>query len=260
MRIDVYLKENGYSKSRSKAVELIENGWVIFDGQIVKKPSENVDLNIEHTVEIKSQEKYVGRGGLKLECAIEFFGIDVNEKRMIDVGASTGGFTNCLLEKGAGHVTAVDSGRGQLDLSLLKNNKVVSVEGYNARNLSIEDFGMFDGAVMDVSFISQTLIIPALAKLIKEDGFFITLVKPQFEAGRQAIGKKGIVKNPADREFAINKVLQSAIENNLSLKGVINSPILGGDGNHEYLACFIKDSNNIEKRQQKFDIRQLCRE
>lgn len=242
MRADIYLVENNFAESRTKAGRLISEGKVTLDGRIISKPSEDISEG-DHTVEISEQDRYVGRGGLKLEAALEHFGIDVKGKRCIDVGASTGGFTNCLLQRGAASVCAVDSGRGQLHKRLLDDLRVTSVEGYNARELDPDKFGSFDIAVMDVSFISQTLIHPALKNVLLDDAIFISLIKPQFEAGKQALGKHGIVKKGPDRREAVIRVINSAALCGLEPLGVINSPIEGGDGNREYLACFVKREN-----------------
>lgn len=260
MRIDVYLTQNGYCESRSRAGRLIDEGKVTLDGKVVTKPSETVDESIPHEV-VVTEDGLVGRGGLKLKGAIEKFNIDVSGKRCIDVGASTGGFTQCLLACGAKHVVAVDSGRDQLHKSLREDARVTSVEGYNARGLSVEEFGMFELAVMDVSFISQTLIIPALSGVISEGGGFVSLIKPQFEAGRQAIGKNGIVKRASDREYSILRVIDCAGAFGLSLEGIELSPIKGGDGNIEYLAYFIKNNSAKQLSKQTAErIRQLCKE
>ena len=239
MRADSFLAQNGYIESRTRAARLIDEGKVLIDGKKISKASEDI-ADGEHTVEITETDAYVGRGGLKLEFALKHFNIDVTQKKCIDVGASTGGFTDCLLQNGAGFVYAVDSGRGQLHRKLLDDVRVVNIEGYNARELSRDELGVFDLAVMDVSFISQTLIHKALSGVLDEGAIFISLIKPQFESGRSALGKNGIVKNSKDRENAINKVLQSAAMNNFEAIGVVNSPIDGGDGNREYLACFVK--------------------
>ena len=201
MRIDVYLVENGFCESRNKASRLISEGKILLDGSVVSKPSMDV-CDGEHAVEITEVEKYVGRGGLKLEGALKEFGINVSDKRCIDVGASTGGFTDCLLQNGAAHVCAVDSGRGQLHPKLLEDIRVTSVEGFNARELSPDSFGLFDIAVMDVSFISQTLLHHPLCSVLNDGAIYISLIKPQFEAGKSALGKGGIVKKAEDRAVA----------------------------------------------------------
>ena len=261
MRIDLYLSQKAFCESRNKASRLIDAGLVIIDGRVVLKPSEEIDESAEHNVEIKKDNDFVGRGGLKLEAAIGQFALDVSGKRCIDVGASTGGFTQCLLMHGAQSVVAVDSGKGQLHKSLLEDPRVKSVEGYNARNLNVSEFGMFDFAVMDVSFISQTLIIPALSQLICDGGVLVSLVKPQFEAGRQAIGKNGIVKKPSDREYSLIRVAECASQFGLELLDVIKSPITGGDGNIEYLAYFVKTNEVCGVSEKNITrINRLCRE
>ena len=259
MRIDVYLVENGHCESRNKAARLIGEGKILLDGKCVTKPSQDVSDG-EHTVEITEADKYVGRGGLKLEAALTSFAIDVRGKRCIDVGASTGGFTDCLLQNGAAFVCAVDSGRGQLHEKLLADIRVTSVEGYNARQLTSEEFGCFDVAVMDVSFISQTLLHQPVASVLKEGACFISLIKPQFEAGKSALGKGGIVKKAADRADAVSRVLQSAALYGFETVNVIPSPIEGGDGNREYLALFVKKSANEVPCGNQIDIKQLCKD
>ncbi len=261
MRIDLYLSQKGFCESRNKASRLIDAGLVSVDGRTVLKSSEEIDEGAEHRVEIQKDNDFVGRGGLKLDAAISRFSFDVRDKRCIDVGASTGGFTQCLLMRGAQSVVAVDSGRGQLHKSLLDDPRVKSVEGYNARNLNVSEFGMFDLGVMDVSFISQTLIIPALSQLICGGGALISLIKPQFEAGRQAIGKNGIVKKASDREYSLIRVAECAGQLGLELIDVIRSPITGGDGNIEYLAYFVKTNKACGVSQENIKrINRLCRE
>ena len=258
MRIDVYLTQNGFCESRSRASRLISEGSVKLDGRVVQKPSEEIDDAVCHSVEINTTDELVGRGGQKLYGALEHFNIDVTGMRCIDVGASTGGFTQCLLNSGATSVLALDSGRDQLHKSLREDARVTSVEGYNARNLG-DEFGIFDCAVMDVSFISQTLIIDALSKVIRDGGILVSLIKPQFEAGRQAIGKGGIVKNPSDREKAIYRVLDSARACGLSLEGIMRSPIKGGDGNIEFLAYFKKADSGVRSDTLGTLIKELCK-
>lgn len=240
MRADLYLVELGYVKSRTVARKYIENGHVIIDGHVIKKPAQDIGEG-DHTVELLESERYVSRGGLKLEGALRTFGIDVTGLRAVDIGASTGGFTDCLLQAGAAHVYAIDSGRDQLDPDLMLDERVTCMEGVNARYLTLQEIGgTVDLVVMDVSFISQTLIIPAVASLLSEGGVYIGLIKPQFEAGRGAVGKGGIVKNPKHRRAAVERVIKEAESCGLTLHGLTESPIEGGDGNVEYLAYFIK--------------------
>ena len=246
MRADIFLSQNGYIESRTRASRLILEGKVYADGRALCKASEDIPDG-EHKVEITHNDIYVGRGGLKLDAAIKRFEINVTGKRCIDIGASTGGFTDCLLQNGARQVYSIDSGRGQLHPKLLWDDRIVNIEGYNARWLSRDELGIFDIAVMDVSFISQTLIHKALSTVLDEGAVFVSLIKPQFESGRSALGKNGIVKSAKDREHAINRVLESAFANGFDLIGLMNSPIEGGDGNHEYLACFVKREESLIK-------------
>ncbi len=242
MRADLYLFSKGHVESRQKAQRLIKAGEVLLDGKPLTKPSEDVDENTDHLVVLTNEEKYVGRGGLKLEAALEAFSVDPKGLICADIGASTGGFTDCLLQNGAAKVYAIDSGRDQLHSKVASDERVVSIEGYNARYLKTDDIGeQVDLAAMDVSFISQTIIIPPLVPLIKDGGMLISLVKPQFEAGRSALGKNGIVKSSKDRYGAVIKVLDCAVLSGLSCRGFIKSPIKGGDGNEEYLLYFIKE-------------------
>lgn len=240
MRADLYLSEFGYVKSRQNAKVLIEGGKVTLDGRVLTKPSEQIDETDEHTLEI-IKEKYVCRGGYKLEAALEKFSelICVEGAVCIDIGASTGGFTDCLLQKGAEKVFAVDSGHGQLDESLLQNEKVVNIEGYNARNLRLQDFPcLMDVATMDVSFISQTLILPSIPNVLKSGGILVSLIKPQFEVGREFVGKNGIVKNAKKRDESVKRVIDFALSCGFELLRKTESPIKGGDGNTEFLAVF----------------------
>lgn len=241
MRVDVYLTDNGYAKSRSAAQSLISADAVIINGKKVVKPSEQIDENSANTVEITQTQKYVGRGGYKLEFALERFSVDVTDMTAVDVGASTGGFTDCLLQNGVKKVFAVDSGEGQLDSSLVSDPRVVNIEKYNARNMKKNDFDeKIDIAVMDVSFISQTLIIPSLASVLDDGAWLVSLIKPQFEVGKSAVGKKGIVKNPKDRISAVKAVVSFAESFGFGCLGVTESVITGGDGNIEYVAVFKK--------------------
>lgn len=241
MRADVYLTTFGHTTSRKKAQDLIDAEAVRIDGVTVKKSSFAVNEEIPHEVVIEQIFKYVSRGGMKLEAALDAFSVNVNRKKAVDVGASTGGFTDCLLKRGAVKVYSVDAGVGQLHESLLADTRVVSIEKFNARMLEpdVTD-GLCDIAVTDVSFISQTYIIPNIASVVKEGGEFVSLIKPQFEAGKSALGKGGIVHNGAYRFLAVKRVLECAVENGFDPIGLIPSPIEGGDGNKEYLAYFIK--------------------
>lgn len=253
MRADLYLVENGYVKSRTAARKYIEQGHALLDGSVIAKPSQEISEG-EHTVEILQPDRYVSRGGLKLEGALRSFSVDVTGMRAADIGASTGGFTDCLLQSGAAHVYAIDSGRDQLDPDLMLDARVTCMESVNARYLSPDQLGgSVDIVVMDVSFISQTLILPAVSGLLREQGILIGLIKPQFEAGRAALDKHGIVKRAKDRRAAVERVLDAASDCNLVLCGLIPSPIEGGDGNIEYLAYYVKGAQGGCKRQAVVD-------
>ena len=240
MRIDVYLSNSGIVSSRTEAKNFIDEGAVSVNGIIVKKASFDVDGSEDITVD-KSVKEFVSRGGVKLKGAISHFGIDVNDRLCIDVGASSGGFTDCLLKCGAKHVIAVDSGSGQLSDSIRRDERVTSIEGYNARYMKPEDFAYTPNlSVMDVSFISATYIIPAVFSVLDDGSDFVCLIKPQFEVGRSGLGKGGIVKDSKIRDAAVKKVLDFALDVGFEVKGIIQSPIRGGDGNIEFLAHFVK--------------------
>ena len=207
MRLDLYLFQSGMVESRSRAKALIEEGNVLVDGTPVKKPSESVDENAVSKIEIVATIPFVSRGGLKLAYALDTFGISVVGKRAIDVGASTGGFTDCLLQRGAIRVIAVDSGENQMVACLREDSRVECIEKYNARYMKAEDFSYApELAVMDVSFISATYIIPALYNTLSDGADFICLIKPQFEVGKSGLGKGGIVK---DEKICLLLLLQA---------------------------------------------------
>ncbi|MBQ9801672.1 MAG: TlyA family RNA methyltransferase [Clostridia bacterium] len=235
MRLDVYLVAAGHAASRESAKRLIEEGLVTVDGAVVTKPARDVEGTPAVTV---TPKKYVGRGGEKMEAALRLFEIDPTGLRVLDIGASTGGFTDCLLQHGAVSAVTVDAGVGQLHPKLLSDARVRNLEKYNARYLSAADTGRVELAVMDVSFISQTYILPQIPAVLTEDGMLVSLIKPQFEAGRHALNKQGIVRHEKDRIFAVAKVLEAAGAVGLYPAGLAPSPILGGDGNEEFLALF----------------------
>ena len=249
MRADVYLTQFGHAPSRSRAATMIQEGAVTIDGVLISKVSESIDETREHTVTLGEVIPYVGRGGLKLQGALDAFGVECQGKYALDVGASTGGFTDCMLQRGAAHVFAVDAGSGQLAPTLCRDVRVTNVENCNARRLEAavlgEHFpqGGVSLCVMDVSFISQTLILPALVPLLCDDADVITLIKPQFELGRAQIGKGGIVRLDADRKEAIDRVASCAVLYGLQPIGLIVSPIRGGDGNVEYLIHLKKSTD-----------------
>lgn len=240
-RIDKLLVERGLADSRTKAQAMIMAGVVLVDEQRVEKPSHQFDPN--SSIRIKGSDdptaRYVGRGGLKLEAALREFQIDVNGFYCLDVGASTGGFTDCLLQNGARAVVAIDVGHNQIDWRLRNDPRVEVREGVNARFLRREDFPeLFDLAVMDVSFISATKVLPALVPLVAPGGAIVTLIKPQFEVGRGEVGGGGIVRDPAKRQRVIEEVNDAARSLGLKVVKVIESPITGADGNVEYLALY----------------------
>lgn len=243
MRLDAYLAECRMVDSRTDAKNFILEGSVKVNGITVKKPSFDVSGEEEISVD-KSSKKYVSRGGLKLEAALNAFKIDPTGVAALDIGASSGGFTDCLLQRGAAKVIAVDSGFGQMADRLRSDSRVRVVENYNARYMEQSDFDYApDLAVMDVSFISAKMIFPAVQKVLRADGNFVCLIKPQFEVGRGGLNKKGIVKNDALRKAAVADVLEYAAVCGFETISVIESPIIGGDGNIEFLAHFIKKEN-----------------
>lgn len=236
MRLDSYLSEfKGISRSRAKS--LIEGGSVSVDGVAVTKPSFSIDAEETHDISVnESTLPYVSRGGLKLKGALDAFGVDPMGLVCADIGASTGGFTDCLLQCGAIKVYAIDSGTDQLAAVLKDDARVVSIEQFNARYLTCDTFGEPCGlAVADLSFISQTYVLGGIYDILSENGLYIGLIKPQFECGREAVGKGGIVKKSSDHLNAINKVIDFAVECGFDIINVIRSPIKGGDGNTEFL-------------------------
>lgn len=247
MRLDLYLSANGFCKSRSRAKELIVSGAVTVGGKTVTKPSYEVSDGDDVACDTAAGCRYVSRGGLKLERALEYFGISPEGLVCADIGASTGGFTDCLLQHGAARVYAVDSGTAQLDPSLSADPRVVSLENLNARYITADDIGCKCSlAVMDVSFISQTKLFSAITEILMPGGVLISLIKPQFEVGRSGIGKGGIVKDQKKRLAAIDNVCECAELHGLACRGTVLSPIEGGDGNTEYLACFVFTSERSE--------------
>ncbi|HTK37825.1 MAG TPA: TlyA family RNA methyltransferase [Pyrinomonadaceae bacterium] len=239
-RIDKLLHDRGFAESRTKAQALVMSGVVLVDEKRVEKPSEA--FSPESSVRIKgdsAESRYVGRGGLKLEAALTAFHICPSGYVCLDVGSSTGGFTDCLLQNGVARVIAVDSGTNQLVWKLRTDTRVEVRENTNARTLKPEDFDtLFDLIVMDVSFISVTKILPALVSLLKPGGQMIVLIKPQFEVGKGEVGKGGIVREPEKHERVITDVNAFAAGIDLSNTGLIDSPILGAEGNKEFLALY----------------------
>ena len=225
--------DRGLAESREKAQAMIMAGEVLVDGHKARKPGETVALACN--IEVLSRPRFVGRGGIKLQAALEHFHIDPTGMICIDVGASTGGFTDCLLQNGAARVHAVDVGHGQLDWKIRNDPRVVVYEGLNARQLTPAQIGeLVDLAVCDVSFISVTMILPGVAGLLKPAGQMVVLVKPQFEAGREQVGKGGIVRDPAVQQAACDRVAEAATALGFRCS-TIDSPIAGAEGNREIL-------------------------
>ena len=241
-RIDNLLVSLGLADSLTRAQALVMSGVVLADEKRVEKASESFAVGA--AIRLKgdtAESKYASRGGLKLEAALKEFAIDPTGFVCIDVGSSTGGFTDCLLQHGAEKVVAVDAGTNQLVWELRTDQRVDVREKTNARELMPEDFDMqFDLAVMDVSFISATKILSAIFSLLKPTGKMVVLIKPQFEVGRGEVGKGGIVRETEKHERVVNEVNAFAESLGLSVDGLITSPILGAEGNKEFLALYAK--------------------
>lgn len=235
LRLDQLLVERGLFVSREKAQRAVMAGLVLVDGQKADKPGRQ--LKDDAVVEVREGEKYVGRGGLKLEGALDHWQISVEGCIGLDIGASTGGFTDCLLQRGALRVHAVDVGHSQLDWKLRNDPRVIVREGLNARYLTFSDLGEFaDIIVSDVSFISLTLILPAAFALLAPGGDMVVLIKPQFELTPDKIGKGGVVRDPAFHEEAVERIRSFVAEIGKQWVGVMKSPITGREGNVEFLA------------------------
>ena len=241
-RLDILLVKRGLAESREKAKAIIMSGIVYVDGQKEDKAGQTFAEEVD--IEVRGNTlKYVSRGGLKLEKAMECFDVSVENKVCMDIGASSGGFTDCMLQNGASKVFAVDVGYGQLDWKLRNDERVAVFEKTNIRYLeesSLEKKA--DMASIDVSFISLSKVLPAVVKLLKEDAFIVALIKPQFEAGREKVGKKGVVREAAVHVEVIQAVYTYAADNKLDVIGLTYSPIKGPEGNIEYL-CYMKKNN-----------------
>ncbi len=244
LRLDKLLLERGLAGSRERAQSLILAGKVLVNGQKIEKSGAPVDREAE--VRLLGEDlKYVSRGGLKLEKAFEHWKINVTGKICLDVGASTGGFTDCLLQYGAARVIAIDTGHGQIDFRLRQDPRVRLLEKTNARYLTREQISeSIDFIAMDVSFISATLVLPAVVAAAfpqspseRSGRKMVVLVKPQFEAGREQVGKGGIVRDEAAQMAAIEKVRKALLKLGCNQTDVVDSPILGAEGNREFLLC-----------------------
>jgi 23S rRNA (cytidine1920-2'-O)/16S rRNA (cytidine1409-2'-O)-methyltransferase len=230
-RIDSLLVDRGLVESRTKAQALVMAGEVMVDGKAVVKAGTLISEEAEITV--IEPPPFVSRGGLKLDYALDWFQIDVSSKIIIDVGASTGGFTDCLLKRGADRVYAIDVGYGQLDYRLRQDSRVVVMDRVNARYpITLPE--KVDLATIDVSFISVEKIIPSVARVVKEGGYLLVLIKPQFEARRNEVGKRGIIKQPEVHARVLGRFVTWIVKNGFRLGGLINSPILGASGNREF--------------------------
>jgi len=236
-RLDKLLVERGFVETRAKAQALILAGQVFSNERRLEKAGQLVA--VKAPLSVKETMPFVSRGGFKLAAALDHFGVDVAGKVCLDIGASTGGFTDCLLQRGAARVVAVDVGHGQLDWKLRQDARVEVRENVNARYLQPEDFAeRFDLVVGDVSFISLTKILSVIPDLLKPTALVVTLIKPQFEVGREEVGKGGIVRDEAAQLRVVDEIVAFAASIGLRSRGVIDSPILGADGNREFLACF----------------------
>ena len=253
IRLDQLLVDKGYAQSRERAKITIMEGNVFVDGQRVDKPGTAVDP--EKPLEVRgAQLAYVSRGGLKLEKALEVFPVDPAGKTCIDCGASTGGFTDLLLQRGAAKVYAVDVGYGQLDWKLRSDERVVCMERTNARYLDRDQIpDELDFASIDVSFISLKLILPAVHRVLKEGGHVACLIKPQFEAGREKVGKKGVVRDPDVHLEVLENFLTHAKDSGFTVLDITFSPIRGPEGNIEYLG-YLESGDWVEKT---FDLQGL---
>jgi len=240
-RIDQALVERGFFESRERAQRAIMAGEVRAGDRVFAKPAEMIDT--EMAISVSEKSEFVGRGGLKLAGALDHFQIDPREKIALDIGASTGGFTDCLLQRGAAKVYAVDVGQGQLAWKLRNDSRVVVIEKVNARFLSHEHIPEdVDLCVIDVSFISLTLILPRAFELITENGVILALIKPQFELDRKDVGRGGIVREAALHEKAQQKIVKFSEEAKLHVVGLAPSAITGADGNQEFFICIRKRS------------------
>ena len=233
-RLDTELVKRSLAKSRTSAQGLIKDGIVFVNGCKIQKPAFEVSDTDEITIK-GDLPKYVSRGGVKLEKAISEFGIILDSCICIDVGASTGGFTDCMLQNGAALVYAVDVGSNQLDEKLKNDKRVISLENLDIRKAAEKIPEKADLITIDVSFISLKLVLPEAKKLVKSDGKTVALIKPQFEVGKSGLGKHGVVKSEALRKQAVDGIKLFATDLGFTVKGVVTSPITGGEGNIEYL-------------------------
>ena len=246
-RLDILLVRGGFFASREKAKTTIMAGQVYVNGQ--KEDKAGMKFDVDSVLEVRGKTlPYVSRGGLKLEKAVKSFGLNLEGLVCMDVGASTGGFTDCMLQNGAIRVYAVDVGHGQLAWKLREDDRVICMERFNARQLSPEDLPeQVSFSSIDVSFISLKLILEPVMSVLKEGGRIVSLIKPQFEAGREKVGKKGVVRDPKVHEEVITEVISYAAKIGLTPEGLTFSPVTGPEGNIEYLACFRKKEQDVKQ-------------
>ncbi len=252
-RLDIYLVENGLVSGRDLAKSLIMEGKVYVNNQKADKAGDQVSE--KDKVEVRGETlRYVSRGGLKLEKAMQSFPVTLTDKIAMDIGASTGGFTDCMLQNGAKKVFAVDVGYGQLAWKLRCDERVVNMERTNIRNVTPENIGeQLDFASVDVAFISLKLVLPVAHTLLKDGGEVVALIKPQFEAGREKVGKKGVVRDPEVHKEVIENVTAFTMESGFEILGLDFSPIRGPEGNIEYL-MYAKKNASFEKKDFKEEI------
>ena len=253
-RLDVLMVERGLAESREKAKAIIMSGNVFVDGQ--REDKAGASFPEKAVIEVKgSPLKYVSRGGLKLEKAMSHFDVELHDKVCMDVGSSTGGFTDCMLQNGAVKVYSVDVGHGQLDWKLRNDERVVCMEKTNIRYVTPEDIEEpVDFSSIDVSFISLTKVLLPVRNLLSQDGQIVCLIKPQFEAGREKVGKKGVVRDPAVHKEVIEKVIAFAKEQYLQPLALDFSPIKGPEGNIEYLLYLQKKPEGSEMTDGDMDV------
>ena len=242
-RLDVLLVEKGIFQSRERAKASIMAGEIFVDEQRIDKCGQKIKKS--SNIEFRGEKlPFVSRGGLKLQKAVKEFNINLKDKVCLDIGASTGGFTDCMLQNGAQKVFSIDVGYGQFAWKLRIDDRVVCMERTNIRYVTPENIGEYaDFASIDVSFISLKKVIPAVSNLLKENGSIMALIKPQFEAGRERVGKKGVVREKSTHIDVINKIITFLRENNLKIISLSYSPVKGPEGNIEYLVYFTKESN-----------------
>lgn len=252
-RLDNEIFRRGLAASREKAKALVIAGKVKVDGVTIDKPGTNISETAD--IQIEETSRYVSRGGYKLEQAIKDFQIDFADKTVLDVGASTGGYTDCALQNGAKKVFALDVGYGQLDWKLRNDERVINIERTNIRYFTLADLGeKVDIVTIDVSFISTAKVFPVVADLVKDEGIIISLIKPQFEAGKEKVGKKGVVKDPKIHREVLLNAIENAIHAGLKCVGVTYSPITGPQGNIEFFICLQKIGaalDNVENHVEK---------